>query len=80
MKKNDLGLVLIIIFVSAAASLFASNSIFGSSKNKSQQVVVAPTISPDFNTPDSRFFNSNTYDPTQLITIGPSSNQNPFSQ
>ncbi len=79
MKQKDIALILIIIVVSAAISLFVSNSVFSSPKNRQQSVQVVQVITTDFPSADSRYFNSNAFDPAKLITIGQNSNSNPFS-
>ena len=79
MKQKDIALILVIVFISAVVSLFVSKAIFNSPQKSQQQVVVVPTISSQFTPPDPKYFNDNTYDPTQLITIDANSNQNPFN-
>lgn len=79
MKQKDIALIVVIVAISAVVSLFASNLIFGGAKNKQQQATVVQPITADFPTPDTRYFNSNAFDPTQLITIGQNNNTNPFS-
>jgi hypothetical protein len=79
MKQKDVALIVIIVFISAIVSLFASKAIFASPKNRQQQVEVVQPITADFPQPNSQYFNSQSNDPTQLITIGQSSNTNPFS-
>jgi hypothetical protein len=79
MKQKDMALILIIVFISAIVSLFASKAIFASPKNRQQKVEVVQPITTDFPQPDSRFFNGSSIDPTQLITIGQNSNSNPFN-
>lgn len=78
MKQKDVALIIIVVFISATVSLFISNMFFGSSTRK-QQVAVVPTISSAFQPPDSRYFNSSSIDPTQLIQIGNTTNTNPFN-
>jgi hypothetical protein len=79
MKQKDLALILVIVFVSAIISLFASKTIFAPPANRQQEVDVVQPITTDFPQPDSRYFNSSAFDPTQLITIGQNTNSNPFS-
>lgn len=79
MKQKDIALIIVISFISAVASLFVSNMLFASPQNRQQSVQVVPAIVADFPTPDSRYFNSKSVDPTQLIQIGNNNNQNPFS-
>ena len=79
MKQKDVALILIIAFISAILSLFVSKAIFVPPKNRQQLVeVVQPLFTTDFPQPDSRYFNSSAFDPTQLITIGQNNNSNPF--
>jgi len=79
MKQKDLPIILVIIFVSAIVSLFVSKAIFAPPKNRQQKVDVVQAITTDFPSVDSHYFNSNSIDPTQLITIGQNANTNPFS-
>jgi len=79
MKQKDVALVIVVVIISAFIALFASKSIFVPPKNRHQEVEVILPISASFPQPDSRYFNSSSYDPTQLITIGQNNNPNPFS-
>jgi hypothetical protein len=79
MKQKDIALIVVIIFISAIISLFASKAIFTSPKNRQQTAEVVQPITADFPKPDSRYFNSQAFDPTKVITIGEDNNPNPFS-
>ena len=79
MKQKDIMLIAIIIIVSAVISIVLSNMLISSPKNRQQKVEVVAPITPDFNQPDTKYFNSNAIDPTQLIQIGGSSNSQPFN-
>jgi hypothetical protein len=79
MKQKDIAVIIVVVFVSAFISLFASKAIFAPPKNRQQQVEVVQPISADFQKPDGRYFNSQSFDPTQLITIGQNANPDPFS-
>ena len=78
MKQKDIALVLVVAIVSVIISIFASKAIFSGSL-KPQQVVVTKPLSSEFPIPDSHYFNAQANDPTILITIGGSTNSNPFS-
>ena len=78
MKQKDVAMIMVIAFVSAIISLVASRLLFTAPQNQEQQVEVVPAITADFPAPDSRYFNSNSIDPTQLIQIGNNNNTNPF--
>jgi hypothetical protein len=79
MKQKDIALILVIVFASAVLSFFVSNLIFGSAKNRQQQVEVVQPITANFPKPDSRYFNKDAFDPTKQITIGQNTNPDPFS-
>lgn len=79
MKRKDIPVIIVIIFVSAIISFFVSKAIFAPPKNRQQQVDVVQPITSNFPKPDNHYFNSSSIDPTQLITIGQSANPNPFS-
>ncbi len=79
MKQKDLVLIIVIVFISGIISLLLSKAIFVTPKSRQQQVEIVQSITTDFTTPDSKYFNHNTFDPTQLITIGQNNNSNPFN-
>lgn len=79
MKQKDVALIIVIVFLSAVVSLFASKAIFTSPKNRQQEVEVVQPITSNFPQPDSSYFNSSAIDPTQLINVGQNANTNPFS-
>jgi hypothetical protein len=79
MKQKDIALILVVVFISAVASFVVSNMIFASPSNRQQQVEVVDSITSAFTTPDVRYFNNNSIDPTQLIQIGNNNNTNPFN-
>jgi hypothetical protein len=78
MKQKDLALIIVIIIVAAGISLVISKKIFVTPSDREQQVEIVPVISDNFNPPSSVYFNSNSKDPTQIITISPNNNANPF--
>jgi hypothetical protein len=78
MKQKDIALIVVVVLIAAGASLLISNRIFSTPASRQQQVEVVPVISANFNPPNPAYFNSNANDPTQLITIRPNSNSNPF--
>jgi hypothetical protein len=80
MKQKDIALIIVIIFLSAVVSLFASKAIFTSPKNRQQEVEVVQPITSNFPQPDSAYFSSSANDPPQLINVGQNANTNPFSE
>jgi len=79
MKQKDIALIMVVVFISVIVSIFVSKALFASPKNRQQAVEVVDPISSSFQVPDSHYFNSQSIDPTKLIKIGDSSNQNPFN-
>jgi hypothetical protein len=78
MKQKDIAMIIAVVFVSGIISFIVSGKLFVASNGK-QKVETVDTISPDFATPDSQYFNKNSIDPTQLIHIGNGTNPNPFN-
>lgn len=77
MKKQDIAIIIAVVFFAAVFSLLVSKVLFqASSKNLTAEVV--EPISPDFHQPDPRVFNDQAINPTQLIKIGDTSNPQPF--
>lgn len=80
MKQNDIALILVISFISVIVSIFASNLIFNTSKDKKLEAEVVNAITTEFNQPDKKYFNDESVNPTQIIRIGENANQQPFNQ
>ena len=79
MKQKDIALIIVVAFVSAIMSVVISGKIFAPPKNRHQNVETVQAISTDFPKPDSKYFNSQSIDPTQLIQIGNNANTAPFN-
>jgi len=79
MKQKDVALIIVIAFISAVVSFVVSNKLFVTPSNRQQQVEVVDPINSSFETPDSKYFNSSSVDPTQSSSAGNGNNQNPFS-
>lgn len=79
MKRKDWALIAVVVFISGIFSLVASNYFINTPENRQQEVEVVKAISPEFNKPDKRYFNNDSFDPTQQITIGDNANPNPFN-
>ncbi len=78
MKQKDFALIILIVFFGAVISVVASKYLIVPPKNRQQEVEQVLEISQKFDYPDKRFFNSNSINPTQLITIGDNANPDPF--
>lgn len=80
MKRKDISLIIVVCIISGVLSLVLSNILFNSPKHRNSRVEKVEPISADFKTPDSKYFNSNSINPTQLIKIGENTNQTPFNK
>jgi hypothetical protein len=81
MKQKDIVLVIVIVFISGVLSIVISNKLFASPKNRQEKVEIVDPITAEFQTPDKKYFNESSIDPTQLIKIGDgNSNTDPFPQ
>ncbi len=80
MKSKDISLIVVVGIVSAVVALLLSGFLFTSGSNRQQKVEIVEPISADFQVPDKRYFNENSFNPTQNITIGNGDNETPFSQ
>jgi len=78
MKKKDIGLVGAIAFFAGVIALVVSNMLIATPENLQTEVEVVQPISAEFSEPDKRYFNPEAINPTRLIRIGESQNQNPF--
>jgi len=79
MKQKDIALIIVIAAVSAVVSFFVSGKVFVTPSNRQQQVEVVDPINASFQTPDKKYFNSSSIDPTQSSTIGNGTNQASFN-
>lgn len=72
MKQKDIVTLLVAGFIGGALSLIISNFIFGSTAERTETVKTVEPISTQFEelTPDTRYFNKDAINPTQLIRIG----------
>ncbi len=79
MKQKDIITLIVTAFFSIVLSIVVSKIVFSKPSNLNQQVDVVPVVSSNFSTPNSQFFNNKSIDPTQIINIGPSNNQQVFN-
>ncbi len=78
MKQKDIVIIVAVAVVSGIFSYVIANALFGGQKSYK---LTAPTIAPisaEFKQPDTAYFNSNSLNPTKNITIGDSTNNQPF--
>jgi len=79
MKQKDIILIIVVVFISGVISIFGSKFFISTPKNRKQTVEVVTPITDDFPIPSNQYFNENSVDPTTNVTIGNSTNTQPFS-
>lgn len=77
-KQKDVILIVIVIIFAGIVSILVSNFFFAPDNKKSLSAEVVDPITSQFQPPDSRVFNKDAINPTQLIEIGDSNNSQPF--
>lgn len=80
MKQQDIALIIVIAVIAAGISFFASTMIFSSGKNAELTVSQIDPISAEFKQPNTKYFNAESLNPTQLVQIGDSTHDNPFDK
>jgi hypothetical protein len=78
MKEKDIALIIVIVFVSGLLSFFISNKFISPPKHDLKAAKVE-AITSEFKEPDTKYFNDQSVNPTQLIKINNNSNDNPFN-
>lgn len=78
MKKNDIVLIIVVIFFSGIVSVVVTSLVFVPKKTKQLTAQKVDPINSNFQQPDKRFFNDKAINPTKLIQIGESNNPQPF--
>lgn len=78
MKSKDIAVIIGVAFVTGIFSFVLSGYLFGGDDKENLKAPVVQPIVADFPNPDSRYFNAQSLNPTKVITIGESANQEPF--
>ncbi len=79
MKQKDIVTIIVVVFISGALSLGVSSIFIAPPAKRITQVEVVEKITPDFPEPNKKYFNPQSLNPTQLITIGNNTNTTPFN-
>ncbi|MBC7708017.1 hypothetical protein H7Y63_02235 [Polaromonas sp.] len=80
MKQKDIALIIAVAGISTILAFFLGNTLFGGTKNRQTKINVVDSISSNFPTADTRYFNSKAINPTQSVQIGTNNNPKPFNQ
>ena len=78
MKQKDIVVIVFVVVISFVVSILLTKQIFGTPTKNLRKVPDVPPISANFQVPDPTFINGSSKDITQIITIGPGNNNNPF--
>lgn len=79
MKQKDIITLAVVVVISGFFSFMVSNIFISAPQNRSAKVEVVERITADFPEPSKKYFNENSVNPTQLITIGDGTNTKPFN-
>jgi hypothetical protein len=79
MKQKDILLVVVIAVVAGIFSLVVANFFFGGEKAYTLKAPTVEPISAEFVLPNEEVFNAQALNPTKNITIGDSTNNQPFN-
>lgn len=77
MKQKDIALIIVIVFISGLFSFLLTRIVINSD-NEKQEVEVIEPITADFTQPNSKYFNGESTNPTQLIQIAENQNESPL--
>lgn len=78
MKRKDTLIIIVIAIFAGAISFTVSKIFFTSSKERNLTAETVQPITAEFQKPDPSVFNDKAINPTKLIRIGDSTNQQPF--
>lgn len=79
MKQKDIAVILVIVFVSAVVSFFASKLLFGGKTLHNQEVEKVAPITTQFAEPSKKYFNDNSLNPARPVPVDGNNNNNaPF--
>ena len=79
MKRSDLALLALIVSLTLVISFLVVKALFGEATNQATKVEKAEAISASITQPSADIFNANAINPTVVIQIGNSGNQQPFT-
>jgi hypothetical protein len=78
MKQKDIAVIVAVTLFAAIASFFVANKLFVTPKTRQQTAPVVDVINSSMASPDKRFFNSDSINPTRNSSAT-GTNQTPFN-
>lgn len=70
MKQGDIALIVVVAFIAGIMSFIITGMIFGRPNDLKTEVEVVDPISAELTPVDTRYFNKDSINPTQIIRIG----------
>ena len=80
MKQKDIAIIIAVAGVSLILAVIVAGFIFIGPSKLGTKVVVLDSVSSTFPVADKAFFNDQSIDSTQTVTIGTNSNAQPFNK
>ncbi len=77
MKQKDILLIGVIVIIAGTVSYIISSKLFAPPKDRKTQVEVVEPITTEFSSPDNKYFNEKSLNPTKTIQIGDNPAQQP---
>jgi hypothetical protein len=77
-KQSDMAMLVLVISVSLVVSFFVGDALINTPQNRSSEVEVVTPISSEFPAPSIDIFNEDAINPTEVIEIGNSNQEQPF--
>lgn len=74
MKQKDWVVIGIVIVISGALSFIVSSKVISTKSDREVEVKKVEAISTEFTRPSNQYFNDQSVNPTETITIGPGQN------
>lgn len=78
MKQKDIALIIVVAIFAGVVSLLLTQILFAPKQTRQIEAEIVDPIKADFINPDSRYFNKDAINPTQLLQIQDSANTEPF--
>jgi 5-bromo-4-chloroindolyl phosphate hydrolysis protein len=78
MKQKDIALIIVVVVFTGIFSFIICSKFINTSETTKQEAEVVSAITSEFNVPSDRYFNVDAINPTKLIEIGPTTNDQPF--
>lgn len=78
MKQRDIAVIIVIAVLAGVISFFVANKLFVTPKTREQTAPVVDVINSSMASPDKRFFNADSINPTRTSNAT-GTNQTPFN-